>query len=388
VLRPLRHQFLRAVLLAGACSSPRTADDREVELPFALGNPAPKLEVQSFLKGEPATDFEPGRVHVIEFRATWCAACIPCFAHLSKLQELYGDGVTVVGVDIWEESYTSATLDAVAEYVARHGDDMRYTVAYDGQAARADRAYMGAAGQHGIPYAFVVDGRGRPAWMGVPRAGDSAELDGVLREVVAGRYDPTAAHTSKPATSTAPEAVDERLEELVRRLTAAYQIQDSDLVLERLDELDRYQGGSRTAYHMNRFSVLLRHRQDYAAAYAMKDALLSIQRIATNYQDLDQIAWSVVDPRGTVAPADRDLDFALVFATRANEVARGEDAVVLNTLARVERERGRRDEAIEIQRRSVPAARRADSGIDATLIGELESTLADFERSAGRRDGG
>jgi hypothetical protein len=45
-----------------------------LEKPCALmvGDPAPALEVSRFIKGEPFTDSQNGRVYVIEFWATWC----------------------------------------------------------------------------------------------------------------------------------------------------------------------------------------------------------------------------------------------------------------------------------------------------------------------------
>ena len=68
-----------------------------------VGDKAPPIEVEAFLRGEPFEAFEAGRVYVLEFWATWCGPCIGAMPHLSELQARYKDRVTVLGVDVWED---------------------------------------------------------------------------------------------------------------------------------------------------------------------------------------------------------------------------------------------------------------------------------------------
>ncbi len=36
-----------------------------------IGDPAPPIKVQTWLRGEPITQFEKGKVYVVEFWASW-----------------------------------------------------------------------------------------------------------------------------------------------------------------------------------------------------------------------------------------------------------------------------------------------------------------------------
>ncbi|HKB02037.1 MAG TPA: TlpA disulfide reductase family protein [Gemmataceae bacterium] len=133
------------------------------------GDPAPPLKVSRWLQGEEVKAFEPGKVYVVEFWATWCGPCIAFMPHLARLQAEYKDkGVTVIG-------FTSRDLlgnpdhteEMVAAFVKKRGPGLKYTFAYADDPASAD-AWLKAAGRTGIPCTFVVDKAGRIAYIGHP----------------------------------------------------------------------------------------------------------------------------------------------------------------------------------------------------------------------------
>jgi thiol-disulfide isomerase/thioredoxin len=168
-----------------AAEPTKTAQPAEAKK-LSIGDPAPALEVEKFLKGEPITGFEKGRVYVVELWATWCGPCIQAMPHITKLQKQFKDNVTIVGVSVNEtRNYTDATLTKVNNFVTKQGDRMGYTVAYDGAARKTAISYMEAAGVQGIPASFVIDQTGTIAWFGHPMW-----LDNVLPAVLAKTWDP------------------------------------------------------------------------------------------------------------------------------------------------------------------------------------------------------
>ncbi|MGY8756745.1 MAG: TlpA family protein disulfide reductase, partial [Phycisphaerales bacterium] len=93
--------------------------------------------------------------------------------HLSGLQAEYGDAVKFTGVS------SEPKLQTVVEFFTKtnssdgklNSDRMAYTVAVDPDRSTST-AYMKAAGQNGIPTAFIVDGNGKVAWIGHPMSMD------------------------------------------------------------------------------------------------------------------------------------------------------------------------------------------------------------------------
>jgi thiol-disulfide isomerase/thioredoxin len=153
-----------------------------------VGDKAPALEVEKFLKGTPVTKFEQGKVYVVEFWATWCPPCIRSIPHITELQKKHADkGLTIIGVSVSEDSageYGDEMLAKVTKFVEERGDAMGYVVAYDGASKKMDKAYMEASQAQGIPTAFIVDKTGVVAYIGHPM-----DMDATLESVVAGTHD-------------------------------------------------------------------------------------------------------------------------------------------------------------------------------------------------------
>src|SRR5262245_40142008 len=101
-----------------------------------IGDPAPPLAVMSWIKGSPVLKFEPGRVYVVEFWATWCVPCKEIMPHLSALQKKHAGRLTVIGMNVRETERGEATQAAVEKFVQKQGPAMEYTVAMDDPAKK------------------------------------------------------------------------------------------------------------------------------------------------------------------------------------------------------------------------------------------------------------
>jgi thiol-disulfide isomerase/thioredoxin len=168
-----------ALLWAGAVA---TANSHE---PLLVGDPAPKLAVMEWLKGEPISEFKLGQVYVVEFWATWCGPCIVEMPRLSSLARRYEGKVIVVGVNVREKDVSDGSVATVKKFVEKQGDKMSYRVAMDDPDRNTVfNAWLTAAGLHGIPMAFIVDREGRIAWVGV-----ASHMEGPLADVLAGTVD-------------------------------------------------------------------------------------------------------------------------------------------------------------------------------------------------------
>jgi thiol-disulfide isomerase/thioredoxin len=182
--------FMGLIAFTGRADNPKPAQankapsEKEPAASLKVGDRAPALKASKWLQGEPVKEFEPGKVYVVEFWATWCSPCIAGMPHMAELQAQYKDkGVTFIGYSARDPDNTE---EKVAAFVARRGPRLRYTFAWADDHATYD-AWITAAGKEGIPYAFVVDKAGRIAYIGHP-----IYLGVVLPKVVTGVAKPQA----------------------------------------------------------------------------------------------------------------------------------------------------------------------------------------------------
>jgi thiol-disulfide isomerase/thioredoxin len=296
-------------------------------------------------------------VYVVEFWATWCGPCKTSIPHLTEVAKKFEkDGVKIIGVSVWERDQSK-----VAPFVEQMGDKMNYHVAMDdvpeggkGNDGKMAKGWMTAAGQNGIPSAFIVGKQGTIEWIGHPMDG----MDKVLGKVIDGTFDAKAEAERKA-----------KEQEQQQKLNAAMRGGNFDEAFAMMDEAVKADPSLAPRYAMIKFQTLLMRKKDEAAAYA-HGAKIVDNEIKGESQMLNGMAWMIVDGPGI---KDRDLDLALKAAGKANELTGNKDAQILDTLAKVHFLKGDAAKAVEIQELAIK------SNTEKEMEADLKKALDEYQ---------
>jgi thiol-disulfide isomerase/thioredoxin len=322
-----------------------------------VGDPAPALDVDRWLKGHPASSFTRGEVYVLDIWTPWCTPCVEGMPHLSQLQDKLGSrGLVVIGLTSADSFGT--TLESATRLVARMGDRLHYRIAWDRGRASYTR-WMAREGDNGWPWAFIIDREGRVAWTGHPSG-----LDPVLERVLAGTWNLDSATT---AYRRHAEALD-----IAAEFYRYFRAQRNELAVAAYQSLRAIDPEMAVQYAPHYFKVLLvrQRRRDDAYAFAREALGTSLARSPGL---LFRMASVIAD--SATAPELRDLDVALECALAAERVGDHVDPGVLETLAQIHAERGDWANAVHAQERALAAADSSDRA-------DLAATLARYREKA------
>ena len=317
-----------------------------------VGDPAPALKPGKWIKGDAVPKFEKGKLYVIEFWATWCGPCRASIPHLSELQKQYPD-VIFIGQDVWERNEA-----AVEPFVNQMGDKMKYRVAMDnpsGETGFMAINWMVAAGQDGIPTAFVIDKESRIAWIGHPM-----RLDRVLKAVIDGSFDAKAEAAKTQAFMT-----------LTKSMEKAARAKDAAAAIKLIDDGLKAHPEWTSDLGMYKFQLMIQSG-DSAGAMAYADQIFDA--VKDDAEALNGMAWTIVDPESQLVPKP-DLVLAEKLAARACELSKNQNPAILDTMARVYFAKGEVDKAIKAQQQAVDLS-------DGAMKVELQKTLHTYKAAA------
>jgi hypothetical protein len=220
-----------------------------------------------------------------------------------------------------------------------------------------DQAYMKASRKSGIPTSFVIDGKGILAWVGHPM-----ELDYVLDEIVAGKWD----YKESPI----------KIQEMKNEASKLFDDAEADPkgALKSLADFEKKYPKMAPRMATTKYELQLSQGM-YADAYKTGAAVVD-QAIAQNDSaSLNKIAWDIVDPEGTVKDKQGGLDLATRAATKAVEITKEKDAAIIDTLARCFWLKGNKMKAIELQKQAISVLTKDDED----MRGQLQETLKEYE---------
>lgn len=283
-----------------------------------VGDTAPAVEVEEWIQGE--IEVGEGKPYIVEFWATWCGPCKRSIPHLNDLYNKYkGRGLTIIGV-----SDEVKSVGKVRSYVKSQGDRMSYPVAIDGG---VKRAWHEAAGQRGIPSAFIVDDRNTIAFIGHPM---DPQFDEILSQVIDGRYNPKLQKKAAPKLEAAERAVK------VRNWTDAYR---------HLDEVIALDNAIFMSVAVQKYRIMACEQQNAEAARKW-----GAEMVSSMYTDdkgaLRVIAETMADDPDACL---HDFNLARIAADRLIEISPGNDPTALATSAMVAYRSGDKDRAVREQ---------------------------------------
>lgn len=309
-----------------------------------VGSPAPKLQVGKWVQGEPVKEIEKGKAYVVEFWATWCGPCKVSIPHLNELAEKFKDkGLIVIGQDVWERNE-----DEVPKFVKQMGDKMTYRVALDLKSDSKDKGamaatWMEAAGQNGIPSAFVIDKNQTIVWIGHPMQMDEQLLEGVLN----GTFD-----VKKAAADAELKAKNESaMQELGEKFSNAMNEGKGEEAEAALKQIEKLLPEAQRKMMAGTWFAVYCKKKDYEAAY--KVAREASDANEGNAMLQNQLAWQILTDKSI---EKRDLALAETMARRAVKASKEQDGSVMDTLARALFMQDKKTEAIEMQEKAVAAS--------------------------------
>jgi hypothetical protein len=220
---------------------------------------------------------------------------------------------------------------------------------------------LSAAGQNGIPTAFVVNGDGQVAWIGHP-----AEMDKPLAKTVDDDHDTKDA----PAKLKNAKTRKVKMRELQIALSKAMRANDSKAVIELIDKAVADDEKMENLLGVLKFTMLAKDTSDEGKTLKYGQRLVK-EVLKDNAQQLNNLAWKIVDPQAKKADA-KLVKLALQAAQRADEMQKGKDGAIADTLARAYFLSGDAAKALEAQERAVKLVQGTPIGKDPTIKQRLE----------------
>ena len=353
-----------------ACTGLFAQEEEKDSDMLTIGSQAPALDIEHWVqdgegKFQPVTKFEDGNVYMVEFWATWCGPCIASMPHIAELQNEYADkGFQVVSV-------SDEDLETVEEFLekdVRGEEEMTYKALTKSYCLTTDpdgsvqKDYMRAAGQNGIPTAFIVGKTGLVEWIGHPM-----RIDEPLSQIMSDSWDRDTFAVSFKAKQKMDALISslgrlmrqDKSDEAIELLGAAIEESEDEDVIKRLSGI--------------RAQVMISTGAE-GAAEALDNMVVDID----DAEMLNRISWSIVELSDKQDVGD-DLIRAASDAVKKAIELQPDAGHIIDTLAHLEYLNGNLDKAIELTEKAVKLAGDEYPNI-AEFLEELRNEKSDGDK--------
>jgi|LakMenE01Jun11ns_1017448.scaffolds.fasta_scaffold9957907_2 thiol-disulfide isomerase/thioredoxin len=337
---------------------------------LTVGSKAPDLNIEHWLsdgggKFKPLKEFQPGKIYVVEFWATWCGPCKACMPHLAELQKMHAEqGVQIISVSDEEletvqeflgsdvpagmlrsmQAANESTDPSLAPSTQGEPKAMTFQQLTSAYCLTTDpdqstyKDYMEASAEGGIPTSFLVGKQGIIEWIGHPM-----EIDQPLADLIADRWDREAFLKSR----NEKKFVEESLEEVYRLLEA----EKYDQAMRNMDDLIKQTQASDMNMGLKMMKLELLIQLDASKAVRQFNEITAGLDSA---ETLNGIVWTIVElASNDQYEISNELIDAAVTATKKAIDLSPKDGTILDTLSHLHYLKKDLDSAIEVQTRAV-----------------------------------
>jgi serine/threonine protein kinase/tetratricopeptide (TPR) repeat protein len=329
-------------------------------LSLEIGDAAPPLAFRTFLKGDPISQFESGKIYVLDFFYPEIASVGSSIPTMSRLQKKYPN-ITFVGVGVLERNdfrfrtQLESNGDRVSHRIAAEAFPPSDTSLVDN--GRMNVTWLKAAGQK-LPATFIVNGEGKIAWVG-----DLLDVETCLTNIIAKRWDLTDA------------AIKERkLQEIRGKLSSAERSGETKKIVELADASISIDPQSERSFTYKKL-LALQKAKDWDQTVKVGERFADI--MISSPELLNNLAWTFV-----TGSESKLKKLGLKLAEKADRTADQNDAATADTYAKALFETGDISKALEVQNRAMKLAKGTSFQFNAGLLDRLNQY---FEASRPRR---
>lgn len=159
-----------------------------------------------WLQGTPVQKWEPGKIYLLEFWATWCGPCLAQIPHLNQLHKDFPDSdrFQIVGINVFDKT----TPKALKKFLENRSPAPTYTIGADTKEQTA-KLWLKPLNVNGIPFSAIVKD-GNILWQGHP--------DQLSKELIQNLIDGKPIPASAPSESAADKEIFNRTAQEIFKL--------------------------------------------------------------------------------------------------------------------------------------------------------------------------